>query len=909
MKRKIAFSFIATFVALAVMAQAPSFPGAEGHGRYVPGGRGGRVVHVTNLNDKGAGSLRAAVSGSDKKIVVFDVGGVIPLASDLTIGDNTTIAGQTAPWPGITLRYYTVHPGNNNVIRFIRVRRGQEKDINDGADAIWNRQKSQMLLDHCSFSWSIDEVASFYDNNNFTMQWCTIAESLVHPGHSKGAHGYGGIWGGKLASFHHNLIAHVANRSPRFNGARYNSDVYKSNTEYSKYQWANSVQSENVDFRNCVVYNCGNGCYGGPGGGQINMVNNYYKTGPAASTKNITTVSVANSGNSADKPALWGMTSRYYISGNQLDSKANADWSYVNYDSDVYTINGEKWSKDPDNYYGSSVEHRNNSNGVSCIRIKMDTPAPVGEVTTHSAAQAFDKVLTYAGASLDRDDVDARYEREARNGNCTYKGSATSYTEESNGTLVTKSCTPTWGRIDLVSDVNGYTEANFGTGARANDYDTDRDGMPDAWETANGLNPNSADDAATYTLDPKGYYSNLEVYLNSIVQDIMLNENADAQDAVADYFPAYTKEDGTKVAAVNAEDEKPTGRVTYTIAQSTYLSSSSATEWVFNDGFTVTNTKDKSYTAGLEDGLKYSAGVQYAIALPKDFKVTAVTFTGYDNYAEADSYIKECNGTEYGSTQYVYPKKDGGSYIMATHQIAFDTPASGKLTFTPAGKQVVWAITLEGYFGDEDMGVEAKYTISEDTHTTDISETEWGFNDGITVTNGNSKTFTTAKQKTVKYSKGVTFTIHLPENYHVHSVTITGYGNDDNSDAYLGELNGTPYDQTDYVFPRRTSNPTLVSHKVTLATPATGQLTFTPQGTQAAWIITLDGFIKENTPALLLGDVNRDGEVNVTDVMLAVNYILGENSTFFHFDNADINQDGDVNVSDVMGIVAIILGN
>ena len=205
---------------------APAFPGAEGHGRYVTGGRGGTVVHVTNLNDSGTGSLRSAVSSSNR-IVVFDVAGVIALKSDLTIKGNVTILGQTAPSPGITLRYYTVRPNGNNIImRFIRIRRGEEKNVNDGADATWCRNFTGIILDHCSFSWSIDEVASFYDNNNFTMQWCTVAESLIHPGHSKGPHGYGGIWGGKLASFHHNLICHVDNRSPRFNGARYDWTGY-----------------------------------------------------------------------------------------------------------------------------------------------------------------------------------------------------------------------------------------------------------------------------------------------------------------------------------------------------------------------------------------------------------------------------------------------------------------------------------------------------------------------------------------------------------------------------------------------------------------------------------------------------------------------------------------------------------
>lgn len=125
----------------ATMAQAPAFPGAEGHGRYVTGGRGGTVVHVTNLNDSGDGSLRSAVSKSNR-IVVFDVGGVIALKSNLSVKGNITIEGQTAPSPGITVRYYTVEPkGDNIIIRFMRFRRGEEKDANDGADAIWGRNR------------------------------------------------------------------------------------------------------------------------------------------------------------------------------------------------------------------------------------------------------------------------------------------------------------------------------------------------------------------------------------------------------------------------------------------------------------------------------------------------------------------------------------------------------------------------------------------------------------------------------------------------------------------------------------------------------------------------------------------------------------------------------------------------
>ena len=523
---------LSLFSITAMAEDAPAFPGAEGHGRYVTGGRAKTVVHVTNLNDSGTGSFRAAVSSSNR-IIVFDVAGVIALKSNLTFKDNITILGQTAPYPGITLRYYTVQPGANNIIRFIRFRRGQEKDVNDGADACWQRQKTGIIFDHCSFSWSIDEVASFYDNNNFTMQWCTIGESLVHAGHDKGPHGYGGIWGGKLASFHHNIILHVANRSPRFNGARYNWKGYTSNKLYSQYQWKNALQAENVDFRNCVVYNT-NGCYGGPGGGQINMVGNYYKSGPGHNIDRLTTVSIANSGNGGSDQTFWDMTSRYYLDGNQIDGNS-AGWEKMYYDSDVPSSGGTYYTRDPNHYYGADLTYTK-VGGVDCLPIPLDEAAPTGEVTTHTAATAFDKVLAYAGSSLYRDEVDERYMTETQNGTCTYKGSATSYVKDGK----TYTCTPEWGRIDLVSDVNGYTEANFPTGSRDAGFDTDQDGIPDEWEIANGLNPNDKSDGNTYTLDTeKGWYTNLEVYANSLVEDIMKAENKDALSSVNEYYPSY----------------------------------------------------------------------------------------------------------------------------------------------------------------------------------------------------------------------------------------------------------------------------------------------------------------------------------------------------------------------------------
>ncbi len=524
-------------VAATAQDQAPAFPGAEGHGRYTTGGRGGKVIHVTNLNDSGTGSLRAAVNGSAKKIVVFDVSGVIPLESDLTIGANTTIMGQTAPYPGITLRYKTIRCANNIIVRFMRIRRGQEHTTTDkefdGGDAIWDRQKTGMIFDHCSLSWSTDEVASFYDNNNFTLQWCTIAESLTNAGHTKGAHGYGGIWGGKLASFHHNLIAHVTNRGPRFNGARYGWTGYTNNKMYDTYKWENPAQAENVDLRNCLMYNAQGTCYGGPGGGQINMVNNYYKAGPSGNgnQERVTLVTVSSSGNSDSKhPEYYGMTSRYYISGNTTlttagKETANRDWNGVSYDSGVFTINGEKYSKDVNNMYGDGVEHKANPAGEMCVRIKMDSPAPAGEVTTHTADNAYTKVIEHSGASLYRDDVDVRYMEEVRTGTAKYKGSVTGK----------------WGLIDIVADVNGYTEDNFESNKRPAGFDTDGDGMPDEWEIANGLNPNDASDGNLYTIDTeRQWYTNVEVYMNSIVEHIVKAQNEDAIDAVNEYYPTFT---------------------------------------------------------------------------------------------------------------------------------------------------------------------------------------------------------------------------------------------------------------------------------------------------------------------------------------------------------------------------------
>jgi hypothetical protein len=536
---------------LAADDAAPAFPGAEGHGRYVTGGRGGTVIHVTNLNDSGTGSLRAALSTSGKKIIVFDVSGYIDLKSQLNVSSNTTIAGQTAPGDGITLRYYTLYFGSaeNVIVRFIRSRRSQVKDVNDGADATWGRNKKGIIIDHCSFSWSIDEVASFYDNRDFTMQWTTVAEGLANPGHSKGEHSYGGIWGGKNASFHHNFIAHVQNRAPRFNGARYGW------TGYDQTKYSSTVEAERVDFRNCVMYNWGTGsaCYGGPGGGYINMVNNYYKAGPGTKNKTtVTQVSVAASGNaSSSHTELYGYACRYYINGNYVTAAgsskaANYDWSGVKYDDGLVTYNNAKYIKDAAHYFGPNETYTTIS-GTDCVALKLTEEVDPGTVTTHSATTAYEKVLAYCGASLHRDAVDARYMEETKSGTVTYNGDVAFVKD---GTSYGPSGVK--GIVDFINDPSSSTQYSgipsypeLATETRPTGFDTDKDGMPDEWEIANGLDPNNAADAKLYTLDTEHkWYTNVEVYINSLVEEIMKAGNADAVSAVDEYYPVLPSAGG-----------------------------------------------------------------------------------------------------------------------------------------------------------------------------------------------------------------------------------------------------------------------------------------------------------------------------------------------------------------------------
>lgn len=454
-----------------VTEEALAFPGAEGFGQKVTGGRGGKVIKVTNLNDSGTGSLRAAIEASGKRIVVFDISGTIDLKSQINIrNSDITLAGQTAPGDGITVKGYPiVVSADNIIIRYMRFRMG---DINGvESDGLGGFEKKNIVVDHCSVSWSTDECASFYNNDNFTMQWCIVSESLRNATHEKGAHGYGAIWGGKYASFHHNLLAHHDSRVPRY-GER-------AGTIYAL--------TDLVDVRNNVFYNWGgNSSYGGEGM-NINIINNYYKPGPATQSKVLDRIfSIDKNKNPGDGAYdKWG---QFYIDGNVIEGRSNPtndNWKYGVY-----------------NQFHSSYGTVSESDKIA---MRLAQPHQTNNnVKTQTAELAYQKVLNFAGASLKRDAVDERILKDVKEKTYTANGSS--------GDQYSR-----FGIIDSQADVGGWPVLS----TLPAPVDTDKDGMPDTWETEKKLDPKTAN-AGGYDLSTG--YTNIEVYINSLVKDITDNQ-------------------------------------------------------------------------------------------------------------------------------------------------------------------------------------------------------------------------------------------------------------------------------------------------------------------------------------------------------------------------------------------------
>ena len=475
---------VAFFVVLSVLGsfaqdvRTLAFPTAEGFGKYASGGRGGKVVEVTNLNDSGEGSLRWALTeaGRENATIVFRVSGIIDIGPNpQRKGErsiraklkNVTIAGQTAPGEGILLRGGKLNLGGseNVIIRNIRSRLGtigdptkskKENFIEGGAIGIENARN--IIIDHCCFGWSGEENVTMYDNHFTTMQWCIIHEGLHDAGHKKGVRGYGCQWGGSPATFHHNLLVHNDSRSARINGA--------SNP--------NGDRNVFLEYQNNVNYNWGrrNSCYGGEneaGEGsthECNFVGNYYKPGPAHPDNNVfIELSQARKGKQLTSPSRW------FINGNVMEGVPSRDnWALIS-NRTGFTISQQK----------------------STQRLQ---PAEYQSYLTkaESAKKAYKKVLAKAG-TIHRDAVECRLIDDVRSRQPRYQGLSAHKP----------------GIIDAPADAEGWPQY----AAAEPVVDNDHDGMADDWERAHGLSPDNPDDRND--IISRAGYTALEVYLNSLM--------------------------------------------------------------------------------------------------------------------------------------------------------------------------------------------------------------------------------------------------------------------------------------------------------------------------------------------------------------------------------------------------------
>lgn len=445
-----------------IFADLKAFPTAEGYGRLATGGRGGRVIEVSNLNDAGPGSLREAIDATGPRTIVFTVSGVINLSSKLLVtgtkgNGNFYLAGQTAPGKGICIHGWTfgMIGGEHVIIRHIRTRIGTSSG--ETMDGMGMASGNNAIFDHCSISWTIDEAFSSRSGLNITLQRTLISEALNEAGHRKydpgTQHGYAASISGDIGSFHHNLLAHCAGRNWSLAGG-----LSKRPMEFAG----------RLDIRNNVVYNWRNRTTDG-GAHQVNFVNNYYKPGPAISIKVALNAQIEN----------FPGTQSYYFAGNVMPGYFDES-------------NQEK---------GRKISYVNRDPGSVNWNVFVNQPFFESHVSTQTAGEAYEDILADVGCNRPMlDDHDKRIIEEVKNGTYTYKGSKTGYP----------------GLIDNERDCGGLEE--YPEQRRPDDWDSDHDGMPDEWEEEHGLNPNNADDRNDTELSVDGY-TNLEMYLNEIAGD------------------------------------------------------------------------------------------------------------------------------------------------------------------------------------------------------------------------------------------------------------------------------------------------------------------------------------------------------------------------------------------------------
>jgi hypothetical protein len=470
-------------------AGIPAFPGAEGGGAFTPGGRGGKVFVVTTLADSGPGSFREACEQGGARIVVFNVAGIIQLNTPVSIrAPYITIAGQTAPGDGVCIAGESVWIDTHDVIvRYMRFRRGATNVLRRD-DGLGGNPMGNIIIDHVSASWGLDENMSIYrhvyDRHgekqaklpvvNVTIQNSIFAEALDTYNHA-----FGSTIGGHNSTFMRNLWANNIARNP-------------------------SVGMDgDFGFVNNVIFNWWNrSADGGDNKSFYNFINNYYKPGPITPAGKPIAYRILKpeAGRSPDKKAVYG---KVYVHGNIVEGNE--------------AVTKDNWNG------GVQIEDMPDA-GRFTDSIRVNTPFPIAKLAMIDTKDAYSYVLDNAGATLPkRDPVDTRVVEEVRTGKIVYSENA----QPPTGGQFIKRRLPAdsykQGIISDISQVGGYPEYQ-GKAYK----DSDNDGIPDSWEKAHGLNPKDAGDAPKIAANGGGY-SNIELYLNSVVDVKRVTPATDAK--------------------------------------------------------------------------------------------------------------------------------------------------------------------------------------------------------------------------------------------------------------------------------------------------------------------------------------------------------------------------------------------
>ena len=487
-----------------------AFPTADGYGKNASGGRGGKVYYVTRNDDCTddelvPGTLRWALrTGDDSpRTILFNTTGTIFLTSKLKMSHpNVSILGQSAPGGGICIAGYPLNVNQDNVIiRYVRFRAGDEP--NESLTGLDVENCKHVIIDHCSMTWSMEECLTAYDTDYTTIQWCIIGEGLYNSKNSKGARAYATQWGGEHSTMHHSLITNSHSRSPRFNGVRLQESDPQGHDLHVESEFANNVVFNWSNYN--AQYGGENASAEGDAYNRVYMINNYYRPGPATKV-NTGSKRYFMSGSGSKESEL----GEWYLNGNKFETGSKfAPSTTVWSDAELEKVNA-------DNYYG--FVDNNASRGVNFWslsptqsiydnKLLKSKPALSG-MSYESADAAYQQVTTKAGASLPRyDEVDQRLLDEAAGNRDPQYHGATLPKEP--------------GIIDSPSDITltehdpQYSNYPF-LGLRSGEkyiVDSDCDGLPDKYETDNGLNPNDPADATQVV---SGGYTRLEVYLNGI---------------------------------------------------------------------------------------------------------------------------------------------------------------------------------------------------------------------------------------------------------------------------------------------------------------------------------------------------------------------------------------------------------